>query len=88
VLEFEWNGNQLTAIRGYLGRTKNYERTMQYDGGRLVSEEIQGQGKPSHIRYNYAADRLVSAEAAVDATVDNRSRKVTFVADSPSTQVK
>jgi hypothetical protein len=88
VLEFEWNGNQLTAIRGYLGQTKNYERTMQYDGGRLVSEEIQGQGKPSHIRYNYAADRLVSAEAAVDATVDNRSRKVTFVADSPSTQVK
>jgi len=88
VLEFEWNGMQLTAIRGYLGKTKNYERTMQYEGGRLVSEEIQGQGKPSHIRYNYVADRLVSAEAATDATLDNRNRKVTFLGNSPSTLVK
>jgi len=88
ALEFEWNGNQLTAIRGYIGQNKNYERTMQYDGGRLVSEEIQGQGKPSHIKYTYSADRLVSAEATADASADNRSRKVAFVADSPSTLVK
>jgi hypothetical protein len=88
VLEFEWSGMQLTAIRGYLGKTKNYERTMQYEDGRLVSEEIQGQGKPSHIKYNYAADRLVSAEAATDPTLDNRNRKVTFLGNSPSTLVK
>jgi hypothetical protein len=88
VLEFEWNGMQLTAIRGYLGKTKNYERTMQYEDGRLVSEEIQGQGKPSHIKYNYMANRLVSAEAATDPTLDNRNRKVTFLANSPSTLVK
>ena len=88
VLEFEWNGDQLAAIRGYIGQNKNYERTMQYDGGRLVSEEIQGQGKPSHIKYIYSADRLVSAEAATDATTDNRSRKVIFAANSPSTVVK
>ena len=88
ALEFEWNGMQLTAIRGYLGKTKNYERTMQYQDGRLVSEEIQGQGKPSHIKYNYMANRLVSAEAATDPTLDNRSRKVTFLGNSPSTLVK
>jgi len=88
ALEFEWNGMQLTAIRGYLGKTKNYERTMQYEDGRLVAEEIQGQGKPSHIKYDYSGDRLVSAEAATDPTLDNRNRKVTFLGNSPSTLVK
>ncbi len=88
VLEFEWNGMQLTAIRGYLGKTKNYERTMEYQDGRLVAEEIQGQGKPSHIKYNYLANRLASAEASADPTLDNRNRKVTFLANSPSTLVQ
>ena len=88
VLEFEWNGMQLAAIHGYLGKTGNYERTMQYQDGRLVSEEIQGQGKPSHIKYNYVGDRLMSAEAAVDPTLDNRNRKVAFLGNSPSTLVK
>jgi len=88
VLEFEWNGMLLTAIHGYLGKTGNYERTMQYQDGRLVSEEIQGQGKPSHIKYNYLGDRLVSAEATADPTLDNRNRKVTFLGNSPSTLVK
>ena len=88
ALEFEWKGMQLTAIRGFLGKIKNYERTMQYQDGRLVSEEIQGEGKPSHIKYVYVANRLVSAEAATDTTLDNRSRKVTFLANSPSTLVK
>ena len=87
VLEFEWNSLQLVAIRGYVGKVKNYERTMQYQGGRLVSEEIQGEGKSSHIKYTYAGNRLVSAEAGADATLDNRSRKVTFVQNSPSTLV-
>jgi hypothetical protein len=79
---------QLTAIRGYVGKTKNYERTMQYQDGLLVTEDVQIQGKPSRIKYNYAANRLVSAEAATDTTLDNRSRKVTFLANSPSTLVK
>jgi hypothetical protein len=34
------------------------------------------------------ADLLVSAEAATDATLDNRNRKVTFLGNSPSTLVK
>ncbi len=88
VLEFEWNGMQLAAIHGYLGKTGNYERTMQYQDGRLVSEETQGQGKPAHIKYDYLGDRLVSAEATADPTLDNRNRKVTFLGNSPSTVVK
>jgi hypothetical protein len=87
-LEFEWDGLQLTAIRGYLGKTKNYERTMRYQGGLLVGEEIQGDGKASQIKYVYAGNRLVSAEAGKDTTLDNRNRKVTFRSTSPSTQVK
>ena len=88
VLEFEWSGMQLTAIRGLVGKTRNYERTMQYQDGRLVWEEVQGQGKSSRIKYNYTANRLVSAEAATDQTLDNRNRKVTFLGNSPSTLVK
>jgi hypothetical protein len=88
ALEFEWNGMQLTAIRGYAGKIKNYERTMQYQDGRLVSEETQSQGKPSLIKYTYVSNRLVSADAATDPSMDNRSRKVTFLANSPSTLVK
>jgi hypothetical protein len=87
VLDFEWNGMQLTAIRGFVGKTKNYERTMQYQDGLLVGEDVV-QGKPAHIKYTYAANRLVSADAATDTTLDNRSRKVTFLANSPSTLVK
>src|SRR5262249_5848323 len=30
ALDFEWNGTQLTAIRGFVGKNKNYERAMQY----------------------------------------------------------
>ena len=88
TLDFEWNGFQLTAIRGYVNKVKNYERIMRYQNGVLISEDIRGQAKPSRIKYTYAADRLVSAEAGVDGTLDNRSRKVTFQASSPSTAVK
>jgi len=78
----------LTAIRGYVNKVKNYERIMRYQNGVLIAEDIRGQAKPSRIKYTYAADRLVSAEAGVDGTLDNRSRKVTFQASSPSTAVK
>jgi hypothetical protein len=53
-----------------------------------MSEEIQGQGKASRIRYTYAGNRLVSAETTNDTTLDNRSRKIAFRAGSPSTVVK
>ena len=63
VLEFDWSGMQLNAIRGFQSKTKTYERTMQYQDGKLVAEDIQGPGKPSHIKYTYAGNRLVSAES-------------------------
>jgi hypothetical protein len=82
-LEFEWNGLQLAAIRGYQGadektRARNYERTMQYQEGRLASEEIQAGGKSSRIKYTYNGGRLVSAICDRDTTTDDRSRTVTF----------
>jgi hypothetical protein len=61
---------------------------MQYDGGRLISEEIQGEGKSSHIKYVYKANRLVSANCDHDASVDGRSRQVFFSPSSPTTVVK
>jgi hypothetical protein len=88
VLEFDWSGMQLNAIRGYQAKTKTYERTMQYQDGKLVGEEIQGSGKASHIKYTYSGNRIMTAEANNDPTLDNRSRKVAFVGNSASTQVK
>ena len=92
LLEFEWDDLQLTVVRGYQvsGKRRDlmYERTLQYQDDRLAGEEIQSQGKASRIKYNYNGNRLVSAEAATDVTLDNRSRKVFFLANSPSTLVK
>jgi hypothetical protein len=88
VLEFEWSGMQLNAIRGYQAKAKVYERTMQYLDGKLVAEEVQGPGKASHVKYTYVGNRLVSAESTNDPALDNRSRKVAFAANSASTQVK
>jgi hypothetical protein len=91
LLEFEWDGLQLAAVRGYQGDAKRrvmiYERTMQYQDARLVSEEIESQGKSSHIKYTYNGNRLVSAESGADPTLDNRGRKVFFLPSSPSTLV-
>ena len=87
LVEFEWQGLQLQAVHGYQlrdGDIKNkeemYVRRMQYQDGRLVSEDIQSQGKTSRIRYTYSGDRLVSANCDKDPTIDGRSRQVTFLA--------
>ena len=79
---------QLNAVRGLQAKAKIYERTMQYQDGKLVSEDVQGAGKPSHIKYTYVGNRLVSAESTNDPTLDNRSRKVAFAGNAASTQVK
>lgn len=82
VLEFQWEGQQLQAVTGYQGagqnRRKIYERTLQYQEGRLMSEEIQGQGKTSHIKYTYNGGRLMSATCEKDPSLDDRIRQVTF----------
>jgi hypothetical protein len=88
ALEFDWSGMQLIAIRGFQAKAKIYERTMQYQDGKLVSEDIQGSGKPSRIKYTYVGNRLVSAESTNDPSLDNRSRKIAFAANAPSTLVK
>ena len=88
VLEFDWSGMQLNAIRGFQGKIKTYERTMQYQDGKLVGEEVQGSGKPSHTKFTYSGNRLISAESTNDPSLDNRSRKVAFVGNSVSTLVK
>ena len=83
TLDLEWDGQHLAAIHGYQGtdanhRSRVYDRTMEYEDGRLVAEEISGSGKPSHIKYNYNGGRLASAQCTADATLDDRSRQVTF----------
>lgn len=83
TLEFDWDGLQLTAIRGYQGadpkhRSQIYERTMHYEEDRLVAEDIQSGGKSSRIKYNYNGGRLVSANCSTDSTLDDRSRQVSF----------
>jgi hypothetical protein len=82
-VDFEWDGWRLTAVRAYQGadaghRAKVYERTLQYQDNRLVSEEVQVQGKTSRIRYNYNGGRLASAVSDRDPSLDDRSRQVTF----------
>lgn len=81
-LEFDWDGWQLTAIRGYRGlgnqRRQVYERTMEYQDGRLVAEQTQSQGKSWRIKYNYTGGKLASANCDRDPSLDDRSRQVAF----------
>lgn len=83
TLDFDWEGQHLVAIHGYQGtdanhRSKIYDRTMDYQDGVLVGEDISGSGKPSHIKYSYNGNRLLSAQCTNDPTLDDRSRQVTF----------
>ena len=82
LVEFEWQGLQLMAVRAYQvhGSEKAlaYTRTMQYESGELVSEEIGGQGKGAHIKYKYEGGHLASAICDKDASLDGRSRQVSF----------
>jgi len=82
MLEFDWDGWRLSAIRGYQSaagqRRQTYERTMEYQGERLVSEEIHSLGKTWRIKYNYVAGKLTTAVCDRDPSLDDRSRTVTF----------
>lgn len=82
-VEFDWDGRNLAAIRGYRGPdaghgAKIYQRTMRYEGDRLISEEIEFQGKSGKVKYNYNGGRLASATADRSGSLDDRSRQVTF----------
>jgi hypothetical protein len=83
TLDFDWQGQQLEAIHGFRGadpahRSKIYDRSLEYQGGQLVSEEISASGKRSHIKYTYNGSRPASAQCTTDTTLDDRSRQVTF----------
>jgi hypothetical protein len=82
-VDFKWDGAWLQEVDAYQGadaahRTKIYQRTLQYQDNRLVSEEVRFQGKFSGIRYGYNGGRLVSAVSDRDTSPDDRSRQVTF----------
>ncbi len=78
TLKFEWLGQQLTAVHGFQGGVKMYDRTIDYQDGRIVGEDIQGEGKNSKIKYNYNGGRLISATCSTDKSLDGRSRQVMF----------
>ena len=74
--DFKWDGPRLTEIaeRGGSG----YRRTMAYANGKLAGETILFGGKSVKIDYKYQGDQLVEANSGDDASIDGRSRRVTF----------
>ena len=83
LLEFQWDGLQLQSIEAYQisgekRGAKFYERTMEYQGGRLTGETVESAGKSSRIKYTYNGGKLISANCEKDMTLDGRSRQVMF----------
>lgn len=74
--DFKWDGMRLTSIaeRGGSG----YRRTMTYANNKLIGETVLFQGKTAKIEYKYQGDQLVEASSGDDASIDGRSRHVTF----------
>jgi hypothetical protein len=81
--EFTWDGNHLTGIilraEGKSDAPILYQRTLNYSANKLVSETILVEGKRSRIDYKYSGNRLVEAVCDDDPSIDNRSRRATFV---------
>ncbi len=77
AFSFQWDGDRLMAITE-TGSPEGYKRTMQYTGNRIDGEVIQFRGRDSRIEYKYRGDRLTEAVCDNDASIDNRSRRVTF----------
>lgn len=85
VAEFTWDEYRLSSIRVFQQTESSpapliYERTMRYQQGRLIGEEIRSAGKSPSIKYLWKGDQLVSAECEKDETIDGRSREVFFAA--------
>jgi hypothetical protein len=74
-LDFSWDGNRLMAISE---RGGTYQREMHYGGGRLLSETVHYTGQTSKIEYKYEGERLTEANCDSDASIDGRSRHVSF----------
>jgi hypothetical protein len=76
VLDFRWEGLRLIEIAERGGQ--GYRRTMTYVGGKLTQEAVSNRGKNTKIEYKYKGDQLVEANCGDDASVEGRSRHVTF----------
>jgi hypothetical protein len=74
--EFQWEGPYLKKISET--GTGDYQRDMNYAGGKLMSETVHFGGKSSEIKYTYAGDRLTTAKSGEDASLNGRSREVKF----------
>ena len=84
VLDFSWEGKRLQSItaRDKTGAT-TYSRRMTYNGDKLVNETITFSGKQTKIEYKYDKNgRMVESKCDEDASLDNRSRTVEFLADA------
>jgi len=83
---FSWDGLRLTSIRvhqpveGIAEPPVIYERTMRYEQGRLVKEQIRAGGRSPSIEYKWRNGQLISAVCDKDETLDGRSREVFFLA--------
>ena len=51
---------------------------MTYAGDQLTGEIISFRGRNSKIEYKYRGDQLAEANCGDDASIDGRSRHVTF----------
>ena len=75
ILDFKWEGTKLMEIAERGGA---YKRSMSYAGNKLIGETVAFHGKLSKIEYKYKGDQLLEASCGEDASLDNRSRHVTF----------
>lgn len=83
-VEFLWSDDRLKSVRVFAlkdsvrASAPIYERTLQYNGDRLMSEQIRGPKGQSKIDYDYEGRRLTRAHCSKDANHDDRSRDVVF----------
>ena len=92
LAEFEWNDLRLSSVKVYQLAETNaprgaliYERNLQYQQDRLMSEEFRAGQKDGKIKYVWNGATLVSAECDKDESLDNRSREV-FFATAPGSR--
>jgi hypothetical protein len=81
--EFEWDGFRLMKITQRADSKPDapilYERTLNYSGGKLVSESISFAGKHAKIDYKYNGNKLMEAVGDADPSLNNLSPHATFV---------
>lgn len=61
LVRFTWDGDRLKEIRAYRkdSDTPYYNRTINYTGPQITSEDYSGTGKTGHIKYVYSAPQQI-----------------------------